>query len=155
MTLIFFIVSISLHWTFAWFAYVQEEKEHDRPAELSSYFNVTFRDTMENWQSEFLQLMWRIGGLSFLLYVGSRRNQKNPGKGWKQKDGSANQAYERQSGAVAKIDGRDRGEISKKVGALSQLTFRARSFPPMNFLHCMASRQADKQVLERVTSPST
>ena len=27
---------------------------------------MTVRDTMENWQSEFLQLAWQIGGLSFL-----------------------------------------------------------------------------------------
>jgi hypothetical protein len=26
---------------------------------------------MENWQSEFLQLMWKVAGLSVLLYVGS------------------------------------------------------------------------------------
>lgn len=25
---------------------------------------------MENWQSEFLQLIWQVGGLSLLLYVG-------------------------------------------------------------------------------------
>jgi hypothetical protein len=29
------------------------------------------RETMENWQSEFLQLMWQVAGLSFLWYVGS------------------------------------------------------------------------------------
>lgn len=26
---------------------------------------------MENWQSEFLQLIWQVAGLSFLWYVGS------------------------------------------------------------------------------------
>ena len=26
---------------------------------------------MENWQSEFLQLIWQVVGLSFLWYVGS------------------------------------------------------------------------------------
>ena len=29
------------------------------------------RDTLENWQSEFLQLLWQVGGLAVLLYVGS------------------------------------------------------------------------------------
>jgi hypothetical protein len=35
------------------------------------------RDTMENWQSEFLQLMWQVGGLSFLLYVGSPQSKES------------------------------------------------------------------------------
>ena len=29
------------------------------------------RDTLENWQSEFLQLIWHVAGLAVLLYVGS------------------------------------------------------------------------------------
>jgi hypothetical protein len=31
---------------------------------------------MENWQSEFLQLMWQVGGLAFLLYVGSPQSKE-------------------------------------------------------------------------------
>jgi hypothetical protein len=34
------------------------------------------RDTLENWQSEFLQLLWQIGGLAFLLYVGSPQSKE-------------------------------------------------------------------------------
>jgi uncharacterized protein DUF6766 len=45
--------------------------------ELSGYFSQTLRDTMENWQSEFLQLMWQVGGLSFLLYVGSPQSKES------------------------------------------------------------------------------
>jgi hypothetical protein len=37
----------------------------------------TMRDTMENWQSEFLQLMWQVGGLAFLLYVGSPQSKES------------------------------------------------------------------------------
>jgi Domain of unknown function (DUF6766) len=29
------------------------------------------RDTLENWQSEFLQLLWQVTGLAILLHVGS------------------------------------------------------------------------------------
>ena len=32
-------------------------------------FQENFRDTFENWQSEFLQLMWQVGGLAFLWHV--------------------------------------------------------------------------------------
>lgn len=28
------------------------------------------RDTFENWQSEFLQLLWQVGGLAILLHIG-------------------------------------------------------------------------------------
>jgi hypothetical protein len=45
--------------------------------EFTGYFNQTLRDTMENWQSEFLQLMWQVGGLSFLLYVGSPQSKES------------------------------------------------------------------------------
>jgi len=34
------------------------------------------RDTLENWQSEFLQLMWQVGGLAFLLYMGSPQSKE-------------------------------------------------------------------------------
>ena len=33
------------------------------------------RDTFENWQSEFLQLLWQVVGLTLLLYVGSPQSK--------------------------------------------------------------------------------
>lgn len=33
------------------------------------------RDTFENWQSEFLQLMWQVGGLTYLWYIGSPQSK--------------------------------------------------------------------------------
>jgi hypothetical protein len=77
VTLLFFVVSLAIHWTFAWFAYAEEQIEHNQAIDLSGYFNQTLRDTMENWQSEFLQLMWQVGGLSFLLYVGSPQSKES------------------------------------------------------------------------------
>jgi hypothetical protein len=70
-------MSISLHWVFAWYSYVQEQNEHEQPVQLGDYFNVTIRDTMENWQSEFLQLMWQVVGLSLLWYVGSSQSKES------------------------------------------------------------------------------
>jgi hypothetical protein len=70
-TLLLFLISITLHWSFAWISYKQEQNEHNQPVEFSDYFSETMRDTMENWQSEFLQLIWQVAGLSFLYYVGS------------------------------------------------------------------------------------
>jgi hypothetical protein len=34
------------------------------------------RDTLENWQSEFLQLLWQVGGLALLLYAGSPQSKE-------------------------------------------------------------------------------
>ena len=36
---------------------------------------MTLRDTMENWQSEFLQLVWQVGGLSILWDVASPQSK--------------------------------------------------------------------------------
>lgn len=34
------------------------------------------RDTLENWQSEFLQLLWQVGALAFFLFVGSPQSKE-------------------------------------------------------------------------------
>jgi hypothetical protein len=36
----------------------------------------TLRDTLENWQSEFLQLLWQVGGLALLLHLGSPQSKE-------------------------------------------------------------------------------
>lgn len=35
------------------------------------------RDTFENWQSEFLQLLWQVVGFAYFLYVGSPSSKEN------------------------------------------------------------------------------
>ena len=37
---------------------------------------MVFGDTMENWQSEFLQLIWQVAGLSVLWYIGSSQSKE-------------------------------------------------------------------------------
>jgi len=77
ITLGFFLISIALHWWFGWHAFVEEAAEHGQEAELSSYLNEMSRDTFENWQSEFLQLLWQVVGLAYFLYVGSPSSKEN------------------------------------------------------------------------------
>ena len=49
-----------------------------RPAaSFSEYAIEVGRDTLENWQSEFLQLLWQIVGLAYFLYVGSPASKEN------------------------------------------------------------------------------
>ncbi|MGK9164866.1 hypothetical protein KXR53_01130 [Inquilinus limosus] len=76
VTLGFFIISLIGHWLFGWFAYVDEQRQHGAVPEIAAYVVEMSRDTLENWQSEFLQLLWQIGGLAFLLYVGSPQSKE-------------------------------------------------------------------------------
>jgi hypothetical protein len=43
---------------------------------VEQYLVEVSRDTFENWQSEFLQLMWQVAGLAFLYYVGSSQSKE-------------------------------------------------------------------------------
>jgi hypothetical protein len=74
-TIVFFLFSLAGHWLFGWFAYADEQVAHQQPVELSGYLFQMSRDTLENWQSEFLQLMWQVSGLAYLLYVGSPQSK--------------------------------------------------------------------------------
>jgi hypothetical protein len=76
VTLAFFVFSLVGHWIFGWFAYVQEAKEHAVAVSVSDYTIQMLRDTLENWQSEFLQLIWQVAGLAYLLYVGSPQSRE-------------------------------------------------------------------------------
>ena len=75
VTGLIFLVSLVLHWWFGWQAFVGEQEAHGQPPETSAYLIEMMRDTMENWQSEFLQLMWQVAGLAFLYYAGSPQSR--------------------------------------------------------------------------------
>jgi hypothetical protein len=77
VTLGFLVVSITGHWVFGWFAYVDEQNLHNAPIEVSGYTVELLRQTFENWQSEFLQLLWQVVGLTLLLYVGSPQSKES------------------------------------------------------------------------------
>jgi hypothetical protein len=72
----FFLISLAGHWLFGWFAYVSEQQAHQQPIEVSQYTIQMLRDTLENWQSEFLQLLWQVAGLAILLHVGSPQSKE-------------------------------------------------------------------------------
>ena len=77
ITLAFFLVSLALHWYFGWNAFAADAAEHGQKPELAGYLNEMGRDTFENWQSEFLQLLWQVVGLAYFLYVGSPSSKEN------------------------------------------------------------------------------
>jgi hypothetical protein len=75
-TAFLFILSLSGHAVFEWFSYVNEQADHVAVASGTGFLVVFLRDTLENWQSEFLQLIWQVAGLSFLLHVGSPQSKE-------------------------------------------------------------------------------
>lgn len=76
VTLTLFILSFAGHWYFAWGAFVQEALQHNQTPQTSEFLTVTMRDTLENWQSEFLQLIWQVAGLALLFHIGSPQSKE-------------------------------------------------------------------------------
>lgn len=77
ITIAFFLVSLGLHWYFGWRAFIDEAREHGQQPEVGQFASVVLRDTFENWQSEFLQLLWQVVGLAYFLYAGSPGSKEN------------------------------------------------------------------------------
>src|SRR5215211_7646636 len=76
VTIALFLITLTGHWIFGWFAYVSEQQAHQQPVVTSEYTVQMMRDTLENWQSEFLQLVWQVGGLALFLYLGSPQSRE-------------------------------------------------------------------------------
>jgi hypothetical protein len=76
VTSILFTASLAGHWTFAWRAFVDEAAQHGQSPVTRDFVVATMRDTFENWQSEFLQLMWQVAGLALLFHLGSPQSKE-------------------------------------------------------------------------------
>ena len=77
VTLGFLVISLVGHWLFCWYAYADEQRALGQSVETGGYLVEMLRDTFENWQSEFLQLLWQVVGLAYFLYVGSPSSKEN------------------------------------------------------------------------------
>lgn len=107
ITIGFFLISIAGHWIFGWFTFLDEASQHGRAPEFSSYLFQMGRDTFENWQSEFLQLIWQVMGLAYFLYVGSPASKENDDRLEAKVDELLRMAGGTQANAlIAKIDER-------------------------------------------------
>jgi hypothetical protein len=76
VTAAFFLLSFAGHWIFAWYAFVSEQVQHGESPEVREFVIQTTRDTLENWQSEFLQLVWQVSGLALLYHIGSPQSKE-------------------------------------------------------------------------------
>ena len=77
LTIAFFAISMAGHWLFGWYAFANEAADHHQQPEVGAYLVEMGRDTFENWQSEFLQLLWQVVGLAYFLYAGSPSSKEN------------------------------------------------------------------------------
>jgi hypothetical protein len=75
VTIIFFAVSWLIHGITAFNQFVEEQNQHSQPISMNVFWNEFIRQTTENWQSEFLQLSWQIGGLMILFAVASPQDR--------------------------------------------------------------------------------
>lgn len=75
VTLVLFVASLIGHWAFGWYAFVADQAQHGQSAEVADFVIQASRDTLENWQSEFLQLIWQVSGLALLYHVGSPQSK--------------------------------------------------------------------------------
>jgi SNF2 family DNA or RNA helicase len=76
VTLALFLISIVGHWVAGWYEFVEEQSQHGEIAEARPFVIKMTRSTLENWQSEFLQLIWQVAGLAFLWHVGSPQSKE-------------------------------------------------------------------------------
>lgn len=107
ITLAFFAVSIAGHWIFGWYAFADEAAQHGQQPDINGYLVEMGRDTFENWQSEFLQLLWQVVGLAYFLYVGSPASKENDDRAEAKLDALIRlQAGEKAEAILADIDRR-------------------------------------------------
>ena len=72
---ILFLVSWALQAVFQWHVYADEARAHNETLQVGSYLNEFFASTLENWQSEFLQLLTFVILTSFLIHRGSHESK--------------------------------------------------------------------------------
>lgn len=104
VTLVLFLGSLIGHWTFAWHAFVEEQLAHGEAIEVASFLVEVLRDTLENWQSEFLQLAWQVAGLAYLFYLGSPQSKEGDDRKEEKIDRILAAVDARGAAAIAEID---------------------------------------------------
>lgn len=105
VTAVLFLGSLLGHWIFAWHAYKQESVTHNEAPQVREYLIETARDTFENWQSEFLQLIWQVAGLAFLFYIGSPQSKEGDDRKEEKLDAILRAVSQKEAkGIIAELD---------------------------------------------------
>ncbi len=72
---ILFFVSWMGQAAFQWQEFVNTQKEHKAPVQTGEFLSAFGASTMENWQSEFLQLFTFVVLTTFLIHKGSHESK--------------------------------------------------------------------------------
>jgi hypothetical protein len=73
----FFLLSWAGQFVFQAIAFGNEQAEHGQSFAWAEYLPQFASSTLENWQSEFLQLIWQAAGLAFLYFWGSSQSKES------------------------------------------------------------------------------
>lgn len=60
---------------FQWFHFISEQQAHRQPVKIDEFFNAFMSSTLENWQSEFLQLFSFVVLATYLIHKGSPQSK--------------------------------------------------------------------------------
>ncbi len=77
VTALLFLLSWAGQFTFQLMEVRNQAEQHGQPFSWSDFWPQFLSSTFENWQSEFLQLVWQAAGLSFLLFWGSSQSKES------------------------------------------------------------------------------
>jgi hypothetical protein len=77
ITLALFLISWSGQLVFQAMTVRNEAEQHGEPFLWSDFWPQFLASTFENWQSEFLQLVWQAAGLALLLFWGSAQSKES------------------------------------------------------------------------------
>jgi hypothetical protein len=77
VTGVLFLASLLAQLAFQVTELAQEAAQHGSAFEWHEFWPAFGKSVMENWQSEFLQLIWQVVGLKYLLYRGSSQSRES------------------------------------------------------------------------------
>jgi hypothetical protein len=70
-----FVLTWIGHGATQWQSFTDEQREHNEPVELGDFTADFLQSTLENWQSEFLQLFTMVVLTAFLIHKGSTESK--------------------------------------------------------------------------------
>jgi len=76
VTAVFFLLSWAGQFIFQMIEVRNEAEQHGQQFTWSDFFPQFLQSTFENWQSEFLQLIWQAAGLALFYYWGSSQSKE-------------------------------------------------------------------------------
>jgi hypothetical protein len=77
ITGLFFVISWTGQFITQMITVSNDAQEHGQSFEWADFLPQFFASTFENWQSEFLQLLWQAAGLALLFYWGSSQSKES------------------------------------------------------------------------------